>query len=147
MHNSISTRLRAYMSELRVDLKASKEQLEIYRQIRKGTMIYAEFMYIYAARSGVGEWLLSYKPAILKYKDWTYCNEGFALEFDVIASEDPVPYNSPYQPEYSGKKAQIRGPKYYVSKKIQVVPVNKLPLYVSYYHKTEQFEELLKSGT
>ena len=62
----LSQQLKAYMSELREDFKATKEQLKIYRQIRKGTMIYTESCYIHTARDGVGAWHQSYKPALLK---------------------------------------------------------------------------------
>ena len=137
-------KLKAHISELRKDIKATEDQINIYRHIRIGSIVHADSLHIYVARNGVGEWLSSYKPAILKYKDWAYCDEGFALEFDVIASNDPVPYSSPYQSEYSGKLAQIRGPKYYVAKKIKIVPLSDLPIYIGYYHKTALFEKLLK---
>jgi hypothetical protein len=68
----------------------------------------------------------------------------FPLEFE--ASEDPEPYSPPYQPEYSGMQAQIRGPRYYIAEKIKVVPIEDLPLYISYRHKTKLFEELIKRG-
>jgi hypothetical protein len=135
------------MSELREDLKASKEQLKIYRQIRKGTLVYAEFVHISVARSGVQEWIDSYRPTLLKYRDWTYHDKGFALEFDVVASEDPQPYDPKYQQEYSGTQAQIRGPKYYIASKIKVVPIGDLPLYIHYLHKTALFDRLLNSGS
>jgi hypothetical protein len=142
----MSQQLKAYMSELREDLKASKEQLKIYRQIRKGTLVYAEFVHISVARSGVQEWIDSYRPTLLKYRDWTYHDKGFALEFDVVASEDPQPYDPQYQQEYSGKQAQIRGPKYYIASKIKVVPIGDLPLYIPYLHKTALFDQLLKQS-
>jgi len=140
----LSQQLKAYMSDLREDLKASKEQLKIYRQIRKGTMIYTESCFIHTARDGVGAWHQSYKPALLKYRDWNYHEAGFAAEFEVIASEDPEPYNPPYQSEYSGFHAEIRGPKYYIANKIKIVPVGDLMLYLYFRHKTPLFEKLLK---
>jgi hypothetical protein len=134
------------MSELKTDLKASKEQLSIYRQIRKGTLVYAEHLHINTARDGVGGWHSSYKPALLKYRDWNYCEEGFALEFDVIASQDSEPYNPPYQLEYSGRQAQIRGPKYYIADKIKIIPLLNLPLFLDYPYKTSLFEKLFKEN-
>jgi hypothetical protein len=132
------------MVELRGELKASQEQLDIYKHIRKHSLVYAERLFIYTARDGVGDWHASYKPALLRYADWTFCHEGFSLRFDVVASEDPEPYSPPYQPEHSGKRAEIRGPKYYCATKIRIVPITDLPLYINYFHKTVLFDKLLK---
>jgi hypothetical protein len=134
------------MADLKRDLKASKEQLKIYRRIRKGTLVYTESLHIETAQSGVRDWWHSSKPALLKYRRWSYHDDGFALEFDVLASEDPEPYGPHYQYEYSGKRAEIRGPRYYIAEKIKIVPLGDLPLYIAYRHKTKLFEELLKRG-
>ena len=136
--------LREHIRELKKDLNSAREQLNIYRYIKEGTIIYAEQLYIHVAQSGVGDWLSSHKPALLIYKDWTYAYNGFALNFDVIASEDSTPYNPPYQFKFSGNQAQIRGPDYKFAKKIKIVPLNDLPLYICFQHKTILFDKLLK---
>jgi hypothetical protein len=136
--------LASYISDMKRDLKAANDLLDIFKYIRKGTVVYAERLHIGASRSGVGFWFDSYEPAILRYKDWVYKEKGIAMMFDVLASQDSVAYSSPYQPEYSGKLARIRCPKYYDAKKIKIVPISDLPLYVTYRHKTVLFEKLLK---
>jgi hypothetical protein len=138
--------LRNHMVELRRELKASQEQLDAYRHIKKGTLVYAEHLHINIARDGVGDWYQSYKPALLRYVEWTFSLDGFTLRFDVLASEDPEPYRPPWQPEYSGKEAHIQGPEYYDAKKIKIVPITDLPLYINYPYKTALFDKLLKKG-
>lgn len=78
----LSQQLKAYMSELRTDLKASKEQLNIYKQIRKGTLVYAEHLQIYVARSGVGEWILACHG-----KDWVSIYKGRRQDPENFAKE------------------------------------------------------------
>ena len=143
---SVVEKLKSYMYNLKADINAAEEQLDIYRGIKKCTIIYAESLHIHVAQDGVGEWKASYSPALLRYNDWAPWQHGFALVFDVIASEDPAPYNPPYQPEYSGRQAQIRGPKYYGATKIKIVPLNELPMYLSYPYRTPLFEKIFKGG-
>jgi len=144
MHGPILQLLKYHITELEEELKASEEQWKIFKHINKGFLVYAEALYIHAARDGVEEYLFSRRPAILQYCDWTLCDEGFALNFNVVASQDPEPYNPPYNPVYSGFSAQIRGPKYYYAESIKIVPIKELPLYVSYAHTTPLLSKLLK---
>jgi hypothetical protein len=137
--------LRQYMDELTNSLHNAEELFIIGKRIRKGVLIYSEDHFIRVSRDGVGSWVDSYEPAILRFKDWGFRDHGgFALVFDVVASEDSVPYSSPYQQQYSGRLAEIRWPGYKNAKAIKIVPVGDLPLYITYLHKTALFEGLVK---
>jgi hypothetical protein len=138
------SQLKAHLENLKENIKTTQEQLSAYRRIKKGTIIYAECLHVLVAIGGVGEWRSSYRPALLMYKNWGYREFGFALEFNVVASEDSSLYNSPYQFEYSGKRAEIRGPEYRFANRIRIIPLDVLPLYLYFQNKTPLFEKLLK---
>ena len=136
--------LRQYINDIETSLTGANELLVISKQIKKGTIIHAEHQHINVAKDGVEGWIESYEPALLKFDGWTYREDGFALVFNVLASQDPIPYTPPYQLQYSGTLAHLRWPNYYEAKKIKIIPLIDLPLYISYPYKTALFERLIK---
>jgi hypothetical protein len=139
--------LKGHINNLKEETRATKEQLKKYSSLRRGSIVLVDFAFINVAQSGVGSWVDVYKPTLLKYIDWDYCERGFALNFNVLATQDEEPYNSKYQPEYSGLHAKIEGPQRVLSlakKRMEHVPVENLPLYIHYPHTTPLFRELLK---
>lgn len=136
--------LSAHISDLRTALELAKEQQEAFKGIRKGTLIHTDDLHIRVARDGVGSFISSNKPALLKYWNWAYQDDGFTLEFNILATMDPVPYSPPYLPMYSGKQAHIRVKKNRGVRTVKIIPPQDLPLYTHYPYKTELFEKLLK---
>jgi hypothetical protein len=144
MHKIVLSLLKSHQDDLLKELQATREQAEVFRKINKGDLVYAEHLYIRVSKDGVGSWIESYFPALLQYTTWGYCEGGFALDFNLIATQDPEPFEPKYQPEYSGIDVQIRCPKYFEAKKIKVVPHNDLLLYIGYPYKTKLWDILLK---
>jgi|WetSurMetagenome_2_1015567.scaffolds.fasta_scaffold104071_3 hypothetical protein len=112
-------------------------------------LIYSEYHRIHAARDGVNNWLLSTSPAILKCTDWNYKENDYSIDFKVIATEDRVPYNLPYQAQYSGKDARIILPEENANAtkllhKVRIITEEDLPLFINYYHKTDLYSRYFK---
>jgi hypothetical protein len=145
MHRDVSQMLKSFITRCEEDAQSAKEQLDVFKKINVGSIILvSRSFHIHTVRDGVGSWTGSFKPALLRYTDWGYHDMGFELRFDVVASDDPVPYNFPFDPIYSGFKAQIVCPKFSRASEIKIVPVEDLPLYVGLAYMTPLFKELLK---
>jgi hypothetical protein len=141
--------LKAHINNLKEEVQATKVQLIKYSSLRRGSIVLVDYAHINVAQSGVTSWIDVYKPTLLKYKDWQYCEKGFALDFNVLATQDDGPYESKYQPEYSGLYAKIEGPQRVLSlakKRMEHVSVENLPLYIGFAHTTPLFRELLKGA-
>jgi hypothetical protein len=136
--------LQSHRDDLLKELQATQEQAEVFRKINKGDLVYAEHLHIRVCKDGVGSWIESYSSALLQYTTWGYCEGGFALDFNLIATQDPEPFEPKYQPEYSGIDVQIRCSKYFEAKRIKVVPPQDLLLYIGYPYKTKLWDTLLK---
>lgn len=131
------------------DLKNISEQIKIFKGIKKNQMIYSEYHSILVAQSGVSSQLKSYKPALLKCVDWSYSTDNFIITFEIIASQDPTPYQPNYQSEYSGKQAIIHAPVLTnqateAYKKIKIISKEDLPLFINYEYKTKLYSNLFK---
>jgi len=135
----LTRQIKTRLAQLQIELKELKEQLIIYKPIKIGTLIYTESCYILTARDGVAAWHHSNEPALLRYIRDNYGSLTSTL--DVVASDDPLPYNPPCQIPYSGRKAELRGP----HTSIKIVSKDDLLLYMHLKHKTTLFERLLKT--
>jgi hypothetical protein len=140
--------IETHISNLKEEIEATKIQLNKYRRLKHGSIVLVHFALINVASSGVRDWIATDKPTLLMYKDWRYCEEGFALDFDVLATQEDAPYNSPrYQPEYSGFNAKIEGPQRYLTnakRRMEYISMNDLPLYIHFAHTTPLFRNLIK---
>jgi hypothetical protein len=136
--------LKTKVTELQNELQNAIEVLEAFRPVKKGSLLYVESCQIYTARDGVGTWQKSYKPSILLCKDWGCRDTGYAIYFNVVASEDPEPYNPPYELLYSGQRALIHLPNYHGTNSIKIITHKDLALYLHLPYKTQLFEKILK---
>jgi hypothetical protein len=146
MHASVIKKLKDSISDLKDTIKLTEEMLDAIKHINVGSLVYVEYSLINTVRSGVEAWLTSCKPALLRYRYWTLCDAGIALNCDVLASQEKGPYEPPNNPQYSGLIAQIREPNRLSCEgfKANIVTVKELPLYVGYAHTTSLFSKLLK---
>jgi hypothetical protein len=139
--------MKNHISVLKEEIKATEAQLDKYRRLRHGSIVLVDFAIINTVQAGVREWESTDKPTLLQYRDWDYCEEGFRLNFDVLATQEDEPYSSKFQLEYSGLYARIEGPQRYLAnakKKMTHVPIEDLPLYLGWAHITPRFSNLLK---
>jgi hypothetical protein len=142
--------INCYIKGLKEETKAAEIQLNTYRRLKHGSIVLVRFALLNVSQSGVGGWVSTDKQSLLMYKDWQYCENGFALDFDILATQEDEPYDSKrYQPEYSGRYAKIEGPQKYIvnsKKMMEHVSMNDLPLYIHFAHTTALFTELLKGA-
>lgn len=141
--------LRERRADLLEQVRLIEKQTAIFKGIKKGDLIYSEYHRVSVARQGVQSWILSNSPSILKCISWGYNENDYAISFQIIATEDPVPYNFPYDIQYSGKDARIILPNENshateVMQKVRKITDTDLPLFINYYHKTDLFSKFFR---